>query len=40
MKMLHEINKTESKNCEFEFDQPIVCIWDEGKGSNMIKQWL
>ena len=40
MKMLHEINQTESKNCSFEFDQPIVCIWDEGTGSNMIKQWF
>ena len=38
MKMLHEINQTESKNCEFEFGQPILCILDEGKGSNMIKQ--
>ena len=26
--------------CSFEFDQHIVCIWDEGTGSNMIKQWF
>ena len=38
--MLNDINQTESKNCEFEFGQPILCILDEGKGSNMIKQWF